>query len=326
METLKKIIRKVLSEQEEEQLSIDFPEKLTKEKAIESLKKNFIKIAGSKERWGGRGEGEPWYHTGGGFSKSGEEEQSVISIYTKNLGSFPLMFRVDNFDSSLPVKVEYRGTSAKGKLFAKLLDSMDSNTFINLMSSPPINYNFSYKSTPDVETSEKNIQKYIKPMFAMLDRWLPKQGNNRYNRRGYSPLTDGTLINKFFKEIAGVTDASAVDKLTKWYLRSKAFSKEESSMDIDIEKYKEGLRKFEFTIDKKQIPCDYQVKGYILAKNQAEAERLIKNGRTENMLWVSQGKPKCADQLKYKDGDSLSKLKPSRAEDTWSYRNVGNKL
>ena len=48
METLKKIIRKVLSEQEEEQLTIDFPEKLTKENAIESLKKNFIKIAGSK--------------------------------------------------------------------------------------------------------------------------------------------------------------------------------------------------------------------------------------------------------------------------------------
>lgn len=324
METLKKIIRKVLSEQEEEQLMIDFPEKLTKEKAIQSLKQNFIKIGSSKERWS-RGQGEPWYHTGGGFSKSGDDEQSVISVYSKNLGSFPLMFRVDNFDSSLPVKVEYRGTSAKGKLFAKVLDNMDSNTFINLMSSPPINYNFSYKSISDVETSEKNIQKYIKPMFAMLDKWLPRQSSNR-NYRGYSPLTDGALIKKFFKEIAGVPDDSATDKLTKWYLRSKAFSKEESSMDIDIEKYKEGLRKFEFTIDKKQIPCDYQVKGYILAKNQAEAEKLIKNGRTENMSWISQGKPKCVDQLKYKDGDSLSKLKPSRAEDVWAYRHMGKKL
>jgi hypothetical protein len=320
MKSLRNLIKNILLEQESEQLTFDFPGGITPEKAIQSLKRNFVKIIKpdkTSQRWGSGNDRQPWYHTGGGYGSDSPEE--LISLYSKNLGTFPLMFRINKFDPSIPIRVEYRGTSKKGKMFAEVLSDMDSNTFLNFINQPPFNYDFKYSTgIEDIEELERNVR----PMFNTLDRWLKNQNSTR-SWRGYDKFKDHSLITKFFKDVMGIGDQTVLKKLTNWYLRAKAFSKEKSSLDIDIQKYKEDVRKYEFEFEKKNVPCDYKVSGYVLAKNEKEAERLIKMGATDRMLWIRNGKPKCLNQNTYQEGDVLKKLRPGRGEDEWSYQSLG---
>jgi hypothetical protein len=319
MNSLKNIIKKILSEQEEGQLTFDFPGEITSEKAMKSLKRNFIKIIRPEtagKRWGSSNKNQPWYHTGGGYGTDSPEE--LISLYSKNLGTFPLMFRVNKFDPSIPIRVEYRGTSKKGKMFADVLTGMDSETFLNFINQEPFNYNFIY-STDNQDIND--LERSVKPMFITLDKWLKNQSEK--NWRGYDRFKDADLIKKFFKDVMGIEDQTVVNKLTTWYLRTKTFSKEKSSFDVDIQKYGEDVSKYEFEFEKKNVPCDYKVSGYVLAKNEKEAERLIKMGATDKMFWIRNSKPKCLKQNTYQEGDVLKKLRPGGGADGWSYQSVG---
>lgn len=319
MRSLKNIIKELLIEEEEGQLTFDFPGPITPEKAMKSLKDNFVKKILPSENtnhWSGM-KGEPWYHTGGGWGQ--DNPQMLISIYAKNLGTYPLMFRIDRFDSSKPINVEYRGTSKKGKMFAEVLDKMNPETFMNFISQPPFNVDFKYNTgIEDIENLERNVR----PMFNTLDRWL-KNVSPRQSWRSYDKFTDTTLIDKFFKEVMGIDEKLVRTKLTNWYLRSKKLSGEQSILDVDLEKYKGEQRKFYFEIDKKQVPCDYTLSGLVLAKDMKDAERLIRMGATDKMMWIRNGKPKCLNQNTYQEGDVIKKLKPGRGEDSWTYQSLG---
>lgn len=319
MRTLKNIIKKILSEQEEEQLTFDFPGQITPEKAMKSLKDNFVKkilSTGEEKHWRGMAD-EPWYHTGGGWGQ--DTPQMLISLYTKNIGSYPLMFRIDKFDPSKPINVEYRGTSKKGKMFAEILDNMDPVTFMDFINQPPFNVDFKYSTgIEDIENLERNVR----PMFNTLDRWLKNTSPPR-SWRGYDKFTDSNLIDKFFKEVMGIDEKLVRTKLTNWYLRSKKLSGGQSPLDVNLEKYKGEQRKFYFEIDKKQVPCDYKLSGQVIAKDIKDAERLIRVGATDKMFWIRNGKPKCLNQNTYQEGDTIRKLVPGRGEDSWSWNSIG---
>lgn len=304
---IKNIIKKILLEESGEQLSIDFPEKLTVGVVLNKLKKYYNKPSSVK-----------YYHKKGGDSG----QQIQIPVYSTEVGEYPLIFRVDKFDETLPINVEYLGRSKKGKLYSKILNNMSKDEFLNFINSEPINYNFEYKVDPEINLS--NSETKIKPIFLMLDRWLERQPDRRYrySKYTYDKYKDQHLINKFFTDIYGIepSNKEAISKLTNWYLRTKQFGKDKSIKDIDIDKHKKNLRKFDFEISKVNNPCDFTLSGSIMASDMEEAERFLKSGQKDRISDYYIKNLNCIDQFKYGDGDSLKKLKPGYVEDPWQYR------
>jgi hypothetical protein len=314
MKFIKNIIRRVLLENDGEQLKIDFPTKLSVDQILDRIKKNVINKNNIR-----------WYHTKSSGYSTNDLPQQQIPIYVKDVGEYPLLFRVDKFDPTVPVKVEYLGRSSVGKLYSEKLNNMDPQKFMEFINSEPFNKNFNYKVSPELDLTD--IDRKIKPIFSALDIWLSRQPiKPKYHstkKYPYSVYTDAHLIKRFLTEVYGldsVQDKDVIEKLTSWYIRSKKLNKYKDIVDVDIKKHKENLRRFEFTIKKNNSTCDFELVGGILARDMNHAESLLRSGSKESIPYYDIKNLKCIDQFKVNKEDNITKLKPGYHETSYNYR------